>query len=296
MNPELETLLRISPIAIAALRDDLKPVLWNPAADQVLGLNPRAPYIQELLAWIQSSPPLDGEPREIELAGGQVRQLRIWSNLGHGTRLIMALDVTDELNAAALLLENPGLFHKDPVAAFFPNGLLGKEVLNFQCKAELQKCRSKLGLIIHQVPRAQPLVANILLAINEFSNNSLDASARATKEGFEAEIGICFDQNRLIVVARDNVGSLKPRQLINRFFKTENFGIAKTMNMDERKGGAGIGCRLIFDVCQSLYLAVIPQSFTTVVAVFQLGTSQKNLEALGKSLHISESDGRRSLA
>ncbi len=230
--------------------------------------------------------------------GGSPGEILRLSEIEGNSNVISAdrKDFLDELNAAALLLENPGLFHKDPVAAFFPNGLLGKEVLNFQCKAELQKCRSKLGLIIHQVPRAQPLVANILLAINEFSNNSLDASARATKEGFEAEIGICFDQNRLIVVARDNVGSLKPRQLINRFFKTENFGIAKTMNMDERKGGAGIGCRLIFDVCQSLYLAVIPQSFTTVVAVFQLGTSQKNLEALGKSLHISESDGRRSLA
>lgn len=101
VNYTLETLLRISPIAIAALREDLKPVLWNPAADQVLGLNPRTPSVQELLAWIQSSPPLDGELREIELADGRIHHLRIWSNLGHGTRLIMALDVTDELNASA---------------------------------------------------------------------------------------------------------------------------------------------------------------------------------------------------
>lgn len=101
VNYTLETLLRISPIAIVALKQDVTPVLWNPAADRVLGMRPRGESIKSLLEWIRSSPPLDGQERELRAEDGSIRHLRIWSNLGHGTQLIMALDVTADVTAAA---------------------------------------------------------------------------------------------------------------------------------------------------------------------------------------------------
>jgi hypothetical protein len=65
-------------------------------------------------------------------------------------------------------------------------------------------------------------------------------------------------------------------------------GAGEAMNLRE-DGGAGLGCVIMFEHCEALFLGVMPGQKTLVSCIVPLGMSYRQRDQVKKSLHLISS-------
>ncbi len=73
-------------------------------------------------------------------------------------------------------------------------------------------------------------------------------------EGRSAKLVVAWNANYLLASTIDDLGNYVTEKAIFRVYDTFQRGMGASMNMGI--GGAGIGCRMMFDLCSSHYLIV----------------------------------------
>lgn len=94
------------------------------------------------------------------------------------------------------------------------------------------------------------------------------------------------DEHSLIVSGRDLFGTLDVFKFLCRLCEVESHGAGKVMNMNIEKGGAGIGCQILFSHSSNIWLGVEKGKQTRVTCEIPLGLSHRKMAVLKKGIHI----------
>ncbi|MGE0764339.1 MAG: hypothetical protein AB7N80_13745 [Bdellovibrionales bacterium] len=176
----------------------------------------------------------------------------------------------------SLLEGDIGLFHY-PLAS----PMTGKETLLDRIHADLNK-----------IPRSNTIRDSALLVADEMIMNvTKDAPLYfaqnfpdAPKRDRSSSLYIAFDQDRLLLWTEDDFGSLAVDKMIARL---RDCYAAEQINPLMAEGqGAGLGCKMIFDMSVSMSVLVKPGVKTVFCAVLPLGMSNRKIQGLPKNLQI----------
>ncbi len=125
-------------------------------------------------------------------------------------------------------------------------------------------------------------------------NALIDAPVAAIRLGTETapyhsrgKARLCYahDGERLVVACEDPYGELSPAAFVRRMDDVYTLGVRGAMRMEPGRG-AGIGCVLMFESCESLYLGVQAGKKTLVSCVISIRASQKKRAGFRKNLHL----------
>ena len=197
----------------------------------------------------------------------------------------------EELAASCRIITNHKQFHEDPWGTVFSkkNALqgLGNFTSIFKTYDQRVVLFGELDKYLARVPRSDTIREPIVTIASELFNNVIHAQGRLQIPVHGAgKLFIIQDGERLLIGCTDPYGTLDPPKNLLRLTETYERGIADTMNMDIRKGGAGIGCRMMFDFSMSLYLGVEIGKHTTVGCVLPMGKSLRAQASTAKNLHV----------
>lgn len=117
-------------------------------------------------------------------------------------------------------------------------------------------------------------------------NAHRDRSESVTlQEGLAAEIFVASDEDWLLVGCTDPFGSFVHQRVIQRIHDCYQRGVGAAMRSSG--GGAGIGCRMMFDLSASMYVGVAPGKQTTIVFRLPLRHGHRHREQMPKSFHLT---------
>lgn len=200
----------------------------------------------------------------------------------------------DDLEMAVRLSEDPDLLFVDPVAAILGEPGQTKVLISFK---DSQKKEDHLQSILQALPlESKALQESVSAIFEEFQMNAvLDAPKKAIQEGREsapyaskgpAQIGMGYDSDRLVMFCSDTYGSLDPWKFVGRMREVYLKGAGSVVNLSREKGGAGLGCVIMFEHCSTLMMAVRPEEKTVFAVQMPLTFSHRQRDALNKSLFI----------
>ncbi len=107
------------------------------------------------------------------------------------------------------------------------------------------------------------------------------------EDGNSSIIRLFKSEGRLVMTCEDPFGSLDIRKFLKRMDEVYKKGAGDAINL-RGEGGAGLGCVIMFEHCEALYLGVIPGQKTLVSCVIPLGLSNRQRAQVKKSLHLVE--------
>lgn len=128
-----------------------------------------------------------------------------------------------------------------------------------------------------------------------YMNAILDAPKEAVNQGrnncsYEpdktAVIRIFQSDSRLAIVCEDPFGSLNLAKLVNRMDEVYQKGAGTAIRLDDDGNGAGLGCMMMFEHCESLFMGVMPGKKTLVTCLIPLKVSNRKRAQIKKSLHL----------
>lgn len=191
----------------------------------------------------------------------------------------------DLLKKAESYFLNPGAFiagpAEDSVEVTFST-TLDKAGMRRQISQFLAKISSQ-----NVIESAEAVVEEL------YMNAMLDAPREAAKRG---QVNCTYDlglhsvmrlhlvKDRLIVSCEDPFGSLDHRRFLKRMSEVYKKGAGESINF--REGGAGLGCVIMFEHSESLYLGVVPGQRTVVSCVIPVGMSYRQRAQVKKSIHV----------
>lgn len=198
-----------------------------------------------------------------------------------------------ELGTAAKLIENPQLLFQNPSQCLLSvEGELKKPSsfsVAFNDNSQKAQVFSAVSGFFNTIPRIDTIRDSVEVIVRELFTNAMCAKSKSTNPGEgKCEINVFQDGTKLVIGCRDPFGGLDPNHILWRIFECYERGVAASMNMDERQGGAGIGCYMMFQMSQSLILAVEPGKQSAIYCVLPLGLSYRNQAVLGKNLHVQK--------
>ncbi len=216
--------------------------------------------------------------------------------LNGGYRHLVHTDSNDfehQLETAARFIENPKQIFQNP-----SQGLLSLSKglhQNNQFSAVFNDISQKAATFnavsdyLNQVTRVETIRDAVEVMVRELFTNAMCAKSKSQGPGDgSCELNIFQDGTRLVVGFRDPYGGLDPNHILWRIYECYERGVAASMNMDERQGGAGIGCYMMFQMSQSFIMAVEPGKQTAIFCVLPMGLSHRNQASLGKNLHVQK--------
>jgi phosphohistidine swiveling domain-containing protein len=227
----------------------------------------------------------------------QLVELLFINKVSHVVQLSNA-DFKKSFERAATLITEGAKILADPVGTIikspYPNQLRLPMTSGIDKDVELQKVRDYLSA----VPQGDTVQESGLIIAHELMTNVLYDAPRIYKELFPqealnispsqvmGEILIAYNDKKILVGAVDRFGSLAVEKLIGRLHETYQSSMV-SVRLDSN-GGAGIGCRMIFDLSTQLYFSVDRGNKTFVGACLPLGMSYKKQQLTPKNVHIIE--------
>lgn len=205
----------------------------------------------------------------------------------------------EDVEMALNLSKNPGSYFQDPVGT----------VLNVPLKSDFFqkewafKDGSAKHTILEDIYRLLPAPGQALKdavrAVYEelYMNAVLDAPRESIRSGQEkygyekrdpARITLGFDGSRLALACADPYGTLDITRFLNRMNEVYKRGAGQVVNLVREKGGAGLGCVILFEQSSSLFLGVEAGKNTTVTCQIPLSLNHRQRASVQKSLYILE--------
>ena len=211
-----------------------------------------------------------------------------------------------QLSSSLEMAEHPGLFFEHPfcvtltpksISAENERKLIFHDV-TFNKTADKDQLLIAVEAAVTSLARPQSLLYDVKLVADELIMNALynaPMSAQSAKVDRSVNVelpsnkicrlALARDGERLVLVCEDPFGTLNIPTYLAGLSRCYEDGVKKAMNWG--KGGAGIGCYMIFESCMSLYLAVKPSEKTVVACVFALGKGTRARQEMSKSVHYT---------
>ncbi|MBK9294433.1 MAG: hypothetical protein IPM57_08300 [Oligoflexia bacterium] len=170
------------------------------------------------------------------------------------------------------------------------------------CSKDKNKLREDIDKFINSKPELlKPLSESLWTIADElFMNSFYDAptdsngkhlyaqlprtSAVQLEKAKPVEIFICFDDANVIIGSIDFFGSFNENKFLKQFnssYTNEN------SNINMGKGGAGIGCKIMFEHSMSTYFYSLKNKFTLVCCKIPTYHNKQRKDLLYKNLHLS---------
>lgn len=192
------------------------------------------------------------------------------------------------LRSSLLIQTNPSEFLTNPLPFLFQSEPLSL-TLSFHKKSDKLEMMRQFEAFV-SLTKSQLALDNVRILFQELFMNALyDAPNEAKKLGFATDkknrqMLFAFDTDKLIISCFDPYGSLDPLSLIKRIEKIIHSSTAQVINFDPNKGGAGIGCSLLYRYSSHLSLVVEEGKRTRVTCTIPLKMSQRKFELLEKNI------------
>lgn len=195
-----------------------------------------------------------------------------------------------EIFTALKVHDNPEAFLNNPLAALFKNAPTTL-LLPFQRKEDKPELTRQIEPFLQKTGSRIVQEHSRILFEELFMNAVFDAPAEAKRQGLiprkkQCEFLLAYDSEKLIISCLDTFGALSPLSLVTRMRDIFNHGTKDIINLGQRKGGAGIGCSLLYHYSSSMIIAVALGYATRVTCTIPLRISQKGFHSLGKNLQI----------
>lgn len=154
----------------------------------------------------------------------------------------------------------------------------------------------KLRLFLKTVPKINSIRDSSLVISHEMIINVIYDAPKYYQKNFgqakdlsqtQGEMGYFFasyNEEKILIGAIDYYGSMDYNKMFNRLLETYQSKLV-AVNLDPG-GGAGLGCRMIFDLSTEIYFSLWPQNKTFVGAVLPLGIGFKKQQEIPKNVHI----------
>lgn len=200
------------------------------------------------------------------------------------------LNFQRDLDRAKLIEANKLAFFKNPEHFIFQTNARYKTITirNSVDKVQAREEISAYSELLH----SSFLEDSINSIFEELFMNAIYDAPREAEPSNQSvfihpvELIIGDDSENLVISCLDYYGSLNPEKFLNRLFQVLKHGAGKVMNMDESKGGAGIGSRILFDCSSNIIVAVTPKNYTRVTCIIPLNTSRKKFSNIIKNIQL----------
>ena len=223
--------------------------------------------------------------------GADLLKISLRTGLRHIVQASSA-NLHNEIELAANMILKSEIFKENPTQNIFNlNGnpdSLDKMRFAFCNREQKEELGKSIANFLAKIPRGDAIRDSVILMASELFMNAMDAQERSEEgatDSQESELVIIKDESRLIIGVEDPYGGINPNKVITRILETYDRGISKSINLNEEKGGAGIGCRMMYDLAISFCIVVEPKIRTTVACILPLGQSLKAQALTGKNLH-----------
>lgn len=210
----------------------------------------------------------------------------------------------------AQALENGGqIFFENPVGSIFSPDNLSADLKDFILFESLfseahdkKTILSKLEEILPASIKSASLRADIVTIADEMVTNAVfnapfvddentgsgasreDQNTRMT-EGKSGQMWIAHDDERLLVLCRDDYGTLNADKMLKKIRHIYQTSVAENINMTGG-GGAGIGTYMMFNTCVSFFVGVQPRKKTLVGCILPKKGSLRERSQMLKNLHF----------
>lgn len=208
-----------------------------------------------------------------------------------------------ELRFSESVVQNKKDFFDDPVqflAYEKTSSLIGHPIKQFNYianeKSDKQLCIDKILTDLSDLKLterdkeaclvvADELIMNIVYDAPKYYEQISDEIKNKKVRAQQSELVVVYCNKYLAFVAIDSYGSIDINKLLSRLDYC--YSAPKViLNMNEKVGGAGYGCRMIYDCSISLTIAVDVGVKSIVACIIPYGNSQKKTNKIFKSLHI----------
>lgn len=231
--------------------------------------------------------------------------------LDHGATQIVQqsnLAIKNEINASALMLNDPDHFIKFPVSSILDPLDAGakkekslmvldsgfsraneKSALLDNIKNELDKMTKSMSFVSELLAVADELITNAIFnapfvdADNGGSGASRNDQLVQMDKGLNGKVFLGRDNERLVIGCQDPYGSLNLTRLFSRVRDCYKTGLADNINMGS--GGAGIGSFIVYNTSCSYYAAVKTGAATLICCTIPLMLSARKRAVIPKNLH-----------
>lgn len=142
------------------------------------------------------------------------------------------------------------------------------------------------------IPRSTSIRDSAVLVADEMIMNVTKDAPMYFEKNFpkqsvknrHAKLFIAWDAQRLLIWTEDDFGSLAVDKMIGRL--QECYNSEQITPLLAEGQGAGLGCKMIFDMSVSMSVLVKPGQKTVFCAVLPLGMSNRKIQGLPKNLQI----------
>lgn len=220
--------------------------------------------------------------------------------LGHNSKTFVQFNPSwfkEDIEMAVKMADSRKSYFDDPVRTVLnrdskPDRLKGE--WTFSDGSRKQEILTEIyGLLPNP---SQPLKEAVRAVFEElYMNAVLDAPRESVRNGLEkygyekmapAKISLGFDDSRLALACTDPYGTLEVSRFLNRMNEVYKRGAGQVVNLVREKGGAGLGCIILFEHSSALFLGVNSKQRTTVTCQIPLSLNHRQRASIHKSLHI----------
>ncbi len=198
----------------------------------------------------------------------------------------------DVATSAALLME-PSLYFRQGGRRIA--GDIQREMeFKFSSTSEKSELKKQTSQFVSSLQNQNVLESCDAILEELYMNAMFDAPLEAANRsqlncsyemGIYSTIRLFQNDLRIVITCEDPFGSLDLKKFVRRMAEVYKKGAGEAINLRE-DGGAGLGCVIMFEHCESLFLGVIPGQTTLVSCIVPLGMSYRQRDQVKKSLHL----------
>lgn len=172
---------------------------------------------------------------------------------------------------------------KDPIQLFhYPTGVYGtKEAILDQIRHDVKSISPMRSVREPAALIADEMLMNILKDAPAYFAKIFP---QLEKKGRKSSLTMAHDSERLLIWTEDDYGSLVVDKMLNRLRECYQGSLVEPVQSQDE--GAGLGCRIIFDLSVSMSVFVKPGRKTVFCALLPVGMGHKKQQGLPKNLHI----------
>lgn len=220
----------------------------------------------------------------------------ISENKTHHVIQLSNLDYKRNFSNAATLMADKKKIFENPVSIFLDGDNVQESRVMISQSPKKDEISNQIRDFLELVPKGKTIKDSALIVAHELLINVMYDAPKYYFEKYKktrsfqnitdpaGEIIMAYDDKKLLMGAVDHYGSLNIPKLISRLNETFQEEMVN-VGMDP-DSGAGIGCRMMFELTTEMFFSVSENVRTFVGGCFPLGMSLRKQQMTPKNVHI----------